>query len=81
MSFENRPLNYQGTISYGLYVYHMPVIYATSCFFKKLPGATENSLIYFPAYALMVFGLTISISWASYSWIEKPLITRGKRSL
>jgi peptidoglycan/LPS O-acetylase OafA/YrhL len=78
VSFESRPLNYLGKISYGIYMYHMPMVYATSFLFKKYFFLTKGPL-YFPMFFLMVFVGVIAIASFSYFYIEKPILKRASR--
>jgi len=58
-------LNWLGRISYGLYLTHMIAIYIVIFLFsKRLP----NEFIWIEI--VMVFALTISISWFSYRYFE-----------
>jgi peptidoglycan/LPS O-acetylase OafA/YrhL len=78
ISLENKPLNYLGKISYGIYMYHMPVVYATSFLFKKYLFLTTTP-VYFPLFFLTVFIFTISIASFSYFYIEQPILKRAHK--
>ncbi|MBS1668476.1 MAG: acyltransferase [Bacteroidetes bacterium] len=78
VGLENRPLNYLGKISYGIYMYHMPMVYATTFFFKKYFFLTKGPL-YFPLFFLMVFLLVIVIASFSYFYVEQPILKRGNK--
>ena len=78
VSFENKPLNYLGKISYGIYMYHMPMVYATSFFFRKYIFLTRGAY-YFPLFFLMVFTGVIAIASFSYFFIEKPILKRAHK--
>ena len=63
--FENSILSYLGKISYGLYVFHLPVIWSISHIM--------------PSHSLLILGLlsllvSILISAISYELMEKPFI-------
>jgi len=66
-----KPFNYLGKISYGLYMYHLIMMYL----FTMWISSTEiKGLIVIPIYfGLSLFG-TILISAISYQFIEKPLL-------
>ena len=67
--FENRILVYLGTISYGLYVIHFPMLWVTRSTMHSSPILqSSTSLI-----------LTIMISMASYELMEKRLINLKDR--
>ncbi len=63
--FENKWLDYLGKISYGLYVYHYPVIYITFSFFDFIPKFIQIPI------ALII---TIIISILSYEFFEKKFL-------
>lgn len=73
VTFENRVLNYLGKISYGIYMYHMPVVYAVAFLFTKM-AMTAPSWLYFPLYYGLTLGLAIAMAAGSYRWLEKPLL-------
>lgn len=68
---QARLLQYMGKISYGLYVYHFPVIW----FMARIAGdaGVEANLLN-PIIAVLSFVVTLLIASASYRYIEKPLI-------
>ena len=51
ISLDNRVFNFLGNISYGIYMYHMLIIFAIVLFFKnhlaKMSGVTSSALFYF----------------------------------
>jgi peptidoglycan/LPS O-acetylase OafA/YrhL len=63
-----RWLGYIGTISYGVYLYHLTAIVIASIFVTKLHLRPELlGLVFAPA-------LCLAISAASWAWIEKPCL-------
>lgn len=69
-----RPLVYLGTISYGLYLYHIPVRFAVEAVFRTL-GSGHSFDASRPLFRSII-ELTFSITVASLSWrfIEKPVL-------
>ena len=61
------PLAWVGTVSYFVYLAHLPILYATSF----VPSGAILNLV---MTSCIVFGAA-AISWR---WMEKPLIARGK---
>jgi peptidoglycan/LPS O-acetylase OafA/YrhL len=61
------PLAYVGTVSYFVYLVHYPVVYAMS----HVPCRAVPNL-------LMTLGIVFGSATASWFWMEKPLIARGK---
>lgn len=73
---EWRPVRYLGRISYGLYVYHFPVIWFSGRI-RDL-GITDESLAK-PLTALIAFIATLAIASASYRFMEYPLLSLKER--
>jgi peptidoglycan/LPS O-acetylase OafA/YrhL len=61
------PLAYVGTISYFVYLAQYPIVYAMS----KVPCNVVLNLA-------MTFGILLGAASASWRWMEKPLIVRGR---
>lgn len=78
-SLNNKALDYLGKISYGMYMFHMPVVYATSFLFQKLHSVTSISMLFFPSFYIIVFGSTIGIASFSYHFIEQPILKKSKK--
>jgi len=57
-----RPLAYVGKISYGLYLYHFPIVYYMRLNYD------------WPRVVLFAFPLTLLLAAGSYHWIEKPIV-------
>ncbi len=57
-----RPLVLVGLISYSLYLWHWPVL----AFYRYVYGVVE------PLAGVLLFGLMLLLSVASYWWVEKP---------
>ncbi len=63
--FENRVLVYLGTISYGLYVFHLPIFWLVYTNMRGVPEIVR---------ALIVLTITIIVSAISYELMEKRFI-------
>lgn len=79
LDLDNKPLNYLGKISYGLYMYHMPMIYATAFLFKRMVWTDSTGWYYFPLYFTLVFAMTGMLASGSYYGLERPLLRYSKR--
>ena len=64
---ERQPLRALGKVSYGVYMWHLPLVYI---FAQQLAGV--------PLY-IMVTVTTLGLSFASYKYIEKPFLRMKDR--
>ena len=69
-----RMFDYPGTISYGIYMLHMPAVYATSQLFKSTAWWHGRPALYVLAYYGLVLGLTLLAAHLSYRWFERPFL-------
>ena len=72
--FDSPVLNTLGGISYGMYMLHMPVVYATSAFFAKTSWWHGHTAAYLAAYYGAALGGTILLAAISYRFLEKPFL-------
>jgi peptidoglycan/LPS O-acetylase OafA/YrhL len=63
-----RPLVLVGLVSYGMYLWHYPIV----TFVNELAGPTS-----LPGYALLAVGLTFAATALSYRFVETPIRRRG----
>lgn len=68
---ENRYLSYLGTISYGIYMYHMLVDYFLRLIMPRLLKFNLPRELYIIGYYFLLVILTIFISAISYRYFEK----------
>jgi peptidoglycan/LPS O-acetylase OafA/YrhL len=72
---ENRVTDYLGTISYGIYMFHMIAVYTTSFVFLRWRGWEGKPLaLYVVGYYGLAIGLAILLASASYRWFETPFL-------
>ena len=70
VNLQNRVMDFLGRISYGLYIYHMLVIWTLSFFLKdKILAIHSNTVRLILIYA-MVYGLTIIVAYLSFHYYE-----------
>lgn len=67
-----RWMNSLGQISYGIYMYHFPLLYAV-LFMLMRAGVPEDDSYRAFLYTVTVSG-TLLLSFASYRWFESPLL-------
>ena len=70
-SMLHRPLRYLGEISYGIYLWHMPVLLSVQ---QRKLGWTGPTLLAF------VLGATLLLAAFSWHMLEKPAMERVKRA-
>lgn len=75
INLEYRPLVYLGSISYGLYMYHMLVDYLLRMVFPRLH---VTPVVLIPLYYILLFMITIAISMFSYKYFEGFFLKKGK---
>jgi peptidoglycan/LPS O-acetylase OafA/YrhL len=62
-----RPLDYLGEVSYGIYLWHLPVILTLRSHWPELPPATLLAL---------TIAIVIALSAATWHLLERPIIRR-----
>jgi peptidoglycan/LPS O-acetylase OafA/YrhL len=75
---RSRVLEYLGTISYGLYVFHIIVIHTTFQFCIKNAIIIDNWLV-LSGYLIITFGLSVGLAALSYHYFEKPFLKLRER--
>lgn len=74
-------LNKLGSVSYGVYMFHMIVVYAFGFVMQKMPIDFLGSAAYFIAYYFGVISISIGIAFISFRFIEQPILAKGKAFL
>ena len=69
LSLENKFMNFIGKISYGIYVYHMIIIYVLSFYINAWLLEVN-----FYEMLFIVTSLTICVSWLSFRFFERPFL-------
>lgn len=74
LKLENPSYNLLGKLSYGIYMYHISIIYVVLVLFDKmqwqLANTTGDNLLLYS----IIIALTIGISYLSYQYVEKPFL-------
>jgi peptidoglycan/LPS O-acetylase OafA/YrhL len=71
-TLEVRPIVWVGERSYGLYLWHWPVILVLAAAAGDAPGSSS-----WWRTAVAALAVTVLASWASYRWIETPVRRLG----
>lgn len=72
-----RLLRWLGKVSYGIYLWHIPVL-GLLLVWSGLPS--QDLISEKPRWlTLLALMLTLVLSWASYRWLESPLLRWGRR--
>jgi peptidoglycan/LPS O-acetylase OafA/YrhL len=66
------PLQWLGTISYGLYLWHFPVMLVL----REQMGGQAAIKANFPSYLFASFLISITIAFLSWHWLEAPVLRR-----
>jgi len=69
-----RAFDYLGTISYGIYMLHMPAVYAASELFRRTSWWHGSLALYSLGYYLAAFALTFLLAHLSYRYFELPFL-------
>ena len=75
-ALELRPVRYLGVVSYGIYLWHLPIIRGLA---EEVEGRGRSSLFYLVAFVAV---MALSTAWAaiSYHFVEKRFLGGGERS-
>ena len=76
---ENKTLFLLGEISYGIYMYHMGVMFFVVLIFSKLKAFIPNSLLII-TFLISVFSLTIVISSLSKRYFENFFLRKKEKN-
>lgn len=79
VNIKTRVTEWLGEISYGIYMYHMIVVYAVSWYFQKTVWWKTSLSLYLGTYYTMVLGLTILLAYLSHRFFEKPILRLKRR--
>jgi peptidoglycan/LPS O-acetylase OafA/YrhL len=71
LAVANRTMIFLGTVSYGIYLWHLPLVewLMTTSIVRDSPAVTMTEVVF-------GFGLTLAMATLSWFLIEKPLMTR-----
>lgn len=78
INLDKPVLNYLGSISYGVYMLHMPIVYALSFIAGKLPLDGLPPLVFFTAFLTLTMLSTITAAHISQKVLEQPILKWGR---
>ena len=69
---ENRGMVWVGKVSYGIYVYHLPILFAGVFVAERMDLQLSGGLrlVFFAAWVITV----MAVAGASYKWLEMPFL-------
>lgn len=74
LKLENRFWNWLGTLSYGIYMYHLLVIYLVFLAFNYINVSQWNNIVFNVVVYTLIIGLTVGVAEASHRWFERPFL-------
>jgi peptidoglycan/LPS O-acetylase OafA/YrhL len=77
ISFDSPIINHLGKVSYGIYMYHFPLLYLLMFIAYRLQIA--NTPAYVAGLYVSTIGGTILLAIISYRWFETPFLKMKKR--
>ncbi|WP_296383831.1 acyltransferase [Winogradskyella sp.] len=76
ITIRNKAVNYLGKVSYGIYMYHISVIYVVLFIFLKVDFLRElNDVVVILLINLFVMLLTVFVSHLSYKYFEMKFLS------
>lgn len=80
--FETAPLRFLGRTSYSFYLYHPLALGAGMAVLTAL--ATRHVMeahpfVWSAIIAVTTISFTIPLAWASFTWVEKPMVRLGRK--
>lgn len=76
---SQRYLCFTGRISYGLYLYHFPLLLGLKPITKTLVALGAPTLMAQAMAALVCMGAAYLVSWLSFRYFETPMLHLGRR--
>lgn len=72
-AFDAAPLRATATLSYGLYLWHVPVLLGVVAALRPGRGATDVAVV-----ALLGLAGSYAAAWLSWTFVERPVLRRAR---
>jgi peptidoglycan/LPS O-acetylase OafA/YrhL len=79
LKLENPVFNLLGQLSYGIYMYHVLVIYIVLAAFANTSFGQSDSFAFNIVLLILVVSITIGLAYISYQRLEKPFLRLKNR--
>ncbi len=79
LKLENRFWNWLGTLSYGIYMYHLLIAYLVYLAFNYINVSQWNNIVFNVVVYTIIIVLTIAAAEASHRWFEAPFLRLKSR--
>jgi len=79
VKLENRLFNWLGSLSYGIYMYHLFIVYVVFMAFTYVDVAHWNSIIFNVVVYMLIIGLTVIAAEISHYYYERPFLSLKNR--
>lgn len=71
------PLRGLGLISYGVYIYHLPI---QNFLARQMPRISLNPVDHWAVFGAVSLALTLAVALLSYQWLERPIVRALRRT-
>ena len=79
LPLRDKRLRYVGRISYGLYLYHLPMLGVVEVTYLKLHLSQRLGILSEPFHILFPAGLCLLVAALSWKYIEEPILCLKNR--
>lgn len=73
---ETRFIRSTAALSYGIYIWHVPILYALK---SHWPTTPDGRIGWFPLFAAATLASSYAVAWLSYRFVGKPALDRLKK--
>lgn len=79
LKMENWLFNWLGKLSYGIYMYHLAIVYLMFLMFSYMNVKQWNPGVFTSVAYISITAVTLLVADLSYRWYEKPFLRLKKR--